>query len=84
MNASLRIHLPATELKDLEEELEIKFGNGHQYTDSQTSIEMVELHIDLHPSFHKKMNAMKLFCGGNLSVQMPPNAKPLMIGFGQD
>jgi hypothetical protein len=73
---------PVTELNDLEEELEIKVGNGHRYTDPQTSIEMVELHVDAHPSFHEKMNATTIF-GGNLSVRMPPNTKPL-IGFGQD
>jgi hypothetical protein len=43
---------------------------------------MVELHVDSHPSFHEKMNATTIF-GGNLSVRMPPNTKPL-IGFGQD
>jgi hypothetical protein len=40
------IQLPLTELTDLEGELEIKVGNGHHYTDLQTNIEMVELHVD--------------------------------------
>jgi hypothetical protein len=53
--------LPATELKDLEEELETKLGNGHQRADPQTSIKMVELHADLHLSSHKKMNATTMF-----------------------
>jgi hypothetical protein len=43
---------------------------------------MVELHVDLHPSFQEKMNATTTF-GGNLSVRMPPSAEPL-IGLGQD
>jgi hypothetical protein len=76
------IQLPSTELKDLEEELEIKIGNGYHYTDLQTIIEMVELHVDSHPSFHAKMNKTTQF-GGQLSVRMPPNTKPV-ICFGQD
>jgi hypothetical protein len=69
-------------LTDLEEELEIKIGNGRHYTDLQTNIEMVELHVDSHPSFHAKMNETTHF-GGQLSVRMPPNTKPV-ISFGQD
>ena len=76
------IHLPCTEVSDLEQELEISLSNGHKYTDLQTGIEMVELHVDSHPSFQERMNATTMF-GGNLSVRMPPNTKPL-IGFGQD
>jgi hypothetical protein len=76
------IQLPLTELKELEEMLEIQIGSGHNYTNQQTNVEMVELHVDSHPSFHEKMNETTLF-GGNLSVRMPPNTKPL-ICFGQD
>jgi hypothetical protein len=45
------------------------------------NLEMVELLVDSHPSFHDKMNATTKF-GGNLSVGMPPNNRPL-ICFGQ-
>jgi hypothetical protein len=76
------IQLPVIELKALEVELEIKLHTGHKYLDPETNLEMVELHVDTHPSFHEKMNATTKF-GGNLSVQMPPNNKPL-ICFGQD
>jgi hypothetical protein len=61
------IQLPLAELVDLEEKKEIKIGNAHHCTDPQTNIEMVELHIDLHPSFHKKISATTK-CGGNLRV----------------
>jgi hypothetical protein len=76
------IQLSLIKLMDLEEELEIKIGNGHHYTDLQTNIEMVELHVDSHPSFHAKMNETTQF-GSQLSVRMPPNTKPV-ICFGQD
>jgi hypothetical protein len=59
-----------------------KLDTGHKYLDPETNLEMVELHVDAHPSFHEKMNATTKF-RGNLSVQMPPNNKPL-ICFGQD
>jgi hypothetical protein len=73
--------LPLTELKGLEEMLEIKIGNGHHYTGSmQTNIEMVELHVDSHPSFHENMNDTHFW--GNLSVRMPPNTKPDMFWTG--
>jgi hypothetical protein len=52
---------------ELEEENKIKIGNGHHYTDPETNIEMIELHVDSHPSFHHKMNETTK-CGGNLSV----------------
>jgi hypothetical protein len=55
--------------------------NGTIILDLQTNIEMVELHVDSHPSFHEQMNENTF--GGNLSVRMPPNTKPL-ICFGQD
>jgi hypothetical protein len=77
-----KIQLPFIELKALKVELEIKLGTGHEYLDPETNLEMVELHMDAHPSFHEKMNATTEF-GGNLSVRMPPNNKPL-ICFGQD
>ena len=81
----LRMHhwvqLPEFELKDLEEELEIKVGDGCQHADVEPGVAMVGLHVDSHPSFHKKMSATTMF-GGNLSVRKPPSAKPL-IGFGQ-
>ncbi len=76
------IQLPVIELKALEVELEIKLDTGHEYLDPETNLEMVELHVDAHPSFHEKMNAT-IKCGGNISVRMPPNNKPL-ICFGQD
>ena len=69
------IHLPETEVIGLEEELEISLGNGYKYTDPQTGLQMVELHVDSHPSFQERMNATTMF-GGNLSVQMAPNTKP--------
>jgi hypothetical protein len=55
------IQLPLMQLMDLEEELEIKTGSGHHYTDLQTNIEMVEPQVDTHPLFHAKMNAMTQF-----------------------
>jgi hypothetical protein len=61
------IQLPLIELKALEAELEIKLNTGHKYLDPETNLEMVELHVDAHPSFHEKMNATSKF-GGNLSV----------------
>ena len=76
------IHLPASELFDLEEELEIKLSNGHQYTGPQTGIVKIELHVDSHPSFQERMNGTTMF-GRILSVRKPLNTKPL-IGFGQD
>jgi hypothetical protein len=76
------IQSPLTELKDLEEQLQIFVGDGHHCTDPETSVEMVELHVDSHPTFHETMNARTQF-GGNLSFRMPPNAKPL-ICWGQD
>jgi hypothetical protein len=76
------IQLPLVELTALEAELEIKINTGHQYLDRETNLEMVELHVDSRPSFHDKMNATTKF-GGNLSIRMPPNNKPL-ICFGQD
>jgi hypothetical protein len=76
------IQLPLTVLTDLEEAQEIKIGNGHHYIDLQTNIQMVELHVDSHPSFHTEMNATTQF-GGKLSVRMPLNTRPL-ICFGQD
>jgi hypothetical protein len=76
------IQLPLTKLTDLEEKPENKIGNGHHCTDLQTNIEMVELHVDLHPLFHAKMNETTQF-GCQLSVRMPPNTKPV-ICFGQD
>jgi hypothetical protein len=69
-------------LKALEVELEIKINTEHRYLDPETNLKMVELHVDSHPSFHDKMNATTKF-GGNLSVQKPPNNRPL-ICFGQD
>jgi hypothetical protein len=71
------IQLPLAEFNDLEAHLEIEIGNGHHYTDPQTNIEMVEHHVDSHPTFHDQMNATTTF-GGNLSVRMPPNTKPLI------
>jgi hypothetical protein len=76
------IKLPLTVLTDLEEAQEIKIGNRHHYIDLQTSIQMVELHVDSRPSFHTEMNATTQF-GGKLSIRMPLNTRPL-ICFGQD
>jgi hypothetical protein len=76
------IQLPLVESKALKVHLEIKINTGHQYLDPETNLEMVELHVDPHPSFHDKINATSEF-EGNLSVQMPPNNRPL-ICFGQD
>ena len=77
------VHLPASELSDLEKELEIKLSNGYKYTDPQTGIGIVELHVESHPSFDQvRKNATTMY-GGNLSVRKPPNTK-LLIGFGQD
>ncbi len=71
-----------TELNNLEGQLEIEIGNGHHYTNPTSKVPMVELHVDSHPTFHAQMNATTQF-GGNLSVRMPPDTKPL-ICFGQD
>jgi hypothetical protein len=68
-------------LEELEETKQIKIGNGHHYVDSETLLQMVELHVDSDPSFHATMS--ETIFGGNLSVRMPPNTKPL-ICFGQD
>jgi hypothetical protein len=84
LKSELRMHqwiqLPLGELNEVK--LEIKINTGHQYLDPETNLEMVELHVNSHPSFHDKMNATTKF-GGNLSVQMPPNNRPLVC-FGQD
>jgi hypothetical protein len=61
------IQLPLVELEALKVELEIKINTGHQHLDPETNLEMVELHVDSHPSFDDKMNATTQF-GGNLSV----------------
>jgi hypothetical protein len=76
------IQLPLAEVRDLEAQKEIRIGNGHHYTDPETKIEMVELHVDSHEAFHEKMNATTKF-GGNLSIRKPPITKPL-ICFGQN
>jgi hypothetical protein len=46
------IQLPLVKLKAPEVKLEIKINTGHQYLDPETNLEMVELHVDSHPSFH--------------------------------
>ena len=58
------IQLPAMELNNLGEELRIKLGNRHQYMDPQTSIRMVELHVDSHLLLHQQLNVTTIF-GGN-------------------
>jgi hypothetical protein len=69
-------------LKALIAELEIKINTGPPIPGFKNNLEMVELHMDSHPSSYDKMNAATEF-GGNLSVQMSPNNRPL-ICFGQD
>jgi hypothetical protein len=66
-----------TKLKTPEEQLEIKFCGGHHCRETEIETDMVELHVDAHATFHERMNATTQF-GGNLSVWMPSNTKPLM------
>jgi hypothetical protein len=77
-----QIQLPLVQLKALKVKLEIKVNIGHQYMDPETNLEIVELHVDYHPSFHGKMNATAKF-GGNLSVQMPSIIDQPLIYFAQ-
>jgi hypothetical protein len=83
------IQLPLkSKLRTPEEQLETKFdGHHHAKTNIEIEIEMAEietvkLHVDTHQTFQERMNATTQF-GGDLSVRMPPHAKPL-ICWGQD
>jgi hypothetical protein len=70
-----RIQLPLVELKALKIGLKIKINTRQEYLDPETKLEVVELHLDSHPSFCDTMNATTGF-GGNLSFQMLPNNRP--------
>jgi hypothetical protein len=75
------MQLPLAQVKDMKENLEIDEGLGHRHTDSTTCQETVEFHVDQHPSFQDGVATTEH--GGNLSVMMPANVKPL-ICFGQN
>ena len=75
------LQLPLSEVKDMEDKLDIDEGLGYRYTDSTTYQEMVKFHVDQHPSFQDRLSTMKY--GGNLSVRKPVGEKAL-ICFGQD
>ena len=75
------LQLPLAKVKEMEEMLDIDKGLGYRYTDSTTYEEMVEFHVDQHPSFQDSVSTIKY--GGNLSVRKPVGIKPL-ICFGQD
>jgi hypothetical protein len=67
------MQLPLAQVKDMKENLEIDEGLGHRHTDSTTCQEMVEFHVDQHPSFQDGVATTEH--GGNLSVMMPANIK---------
>jgi DNA-binding transcriptional regulator YhcF (GntR family) len=74
------IQLSLEKVKAMEENEEIDEGLGHRYQNSENK-DMVEFHVDQHPSFQDEVSTT--LYGGNLSVRIPLNAKPL-ICFGQD
>jgi hypothetical protein len=74
------IQLPLEEVKAMEENKEIDEGLGYRYQNSENK-DMVEFHVDLHPTFQDRVSTT--LYGGNLSVRIPANVKPL-ICFGQD
>jgi hypothetical protein len=76
------IQLPLDEVRDMEANDEIEEGLGYRYQCPVTQIEMVEFHVDDHPSFQDRLMPTTQF-GGNLSVRKPANVRPL-ICFGQD
>jgi hypothetical protein len=76
------IQFTIDEIEEMEQLEQIGKGLGFRYTNELTGIDMVEFHVDDHPSFLDRTSASTRF-GGHLSVRKPPNAKPL-ICFGQD
>jgi hypothetical protein len=74
------IQLPLEEVKAMEENKKIDEGLGYRYQNSENK-DMVEFHVDLHPTFQDRVSTT--LYGGNLSVRIPANVKPL-ICFGQD
>jgi len=57
----------------------IETERAHFYTSSEGNIEMVEMHVDDLYSYNNKTNDLSLLgtFGGNLSVRLPPEQKPL-------
>jgi len=74
------IQLSLEEVKAMEENSEIDEGLGYRYKNAENE-DMVEFHVDQHPSFQDGVS--NTLYGGNWSVRIPANAKPL-ICFGQD
>ncbi|KAI2504135.1 hypothetical protein MHU86_10335 [Fragilaria crotonensis] len=58
-------------------------GSGYKYTDELTGKAMVEYHVDTCRGFMDCMNEQTSIFGGNLSVRMNPDERPV-ISFGQD
>ena len=56
-------------------------SSGYHYTDN-SGVDMVEYHVDSCETFQERMNKDTIF-GGNLSVRMKKDEKPLII-FGHD
>jgi hypothetical protein len=74
------IQLSLEKVKAMEQSLELDEGLGYRYQDADNK-DMVEFHVDQNPAFQDEV-ATTLY-GGNLSVRIPSNVKPL-ICFGQD
>ena len=74
------IQVPATEANELEKRGEVAEGSGYKYT-TNNGIAMVEYHCDTVKSLKPEWITTSL--GGNLSVRIPPDQKPLII-FGHD
>jgi hypothetical protein len=68
------------EVKAMEENSEIDEGLGYRYKNAENE-DMVEFHVDQHPSFQDGVS--NTLYGGNVSVRIPANTKPL-ICFEQD
>jgi hypothetical protein len=74
------IQVPATEANELEKSGEVTEGSGYKYT-TDDGLTMVEYHCDTVKNLKPEWITTSL--GGNLSVRIPPEQKPLII-FGHD
>jgi hypothetical protein len=74
------IQLSLEKVKAIEQNLEIDKGLGYRYQDADNK-DMVEFHVDQNLAFQDEVSTT--LYGGNLSVRIPANVKPL-ICFGHD
>jgi hypothetical protein len=58
-------------------------ASGHKYIDPVTGVECIEFHVDDHDCMQNYANEMYGAHGGNISIRIPADCKPLVI-FGQD